>query len=67
MQRTIKVNLGRRSYQVRIGPGELARLGEVAAGLQAARLAVIIADATVAELYGRAVLDSLQAAGLRPP
>jgi 3-dehydroquinate synthase len=65
MQRTVKVNLGRRSYEVRIGPGELARLGEVAAGMKAARSAVIIADATVAELYGRGALDSLDAAGVR--
>jgi 3-dehydroquinate synthase len=64
MQRTITVNLGERSYDVRIAPGELDRLGAVAAGLPAARSAVVIADATVAELYGAKAVRALQAAGL---
>ncbi|MCJ7543920.1 MAG: 3-dehydroquinate synthase [Phycisphaerae bacterium] len=64
MQRTIKVNLGERSYDVRIGPGELDRLGAAAAALPAARSAVVIADATVAELYGPRAVESLQGAGL---
>ncbi|MGA2265953.1 MAG: 3-dehydroquinate synthase [Phycisphaerae bacterium] len=64
MQRTVKVNLGKRSYDVHIAPGALARLGELAASIAGVRLAVIISDATVAELYGRRALESLQAAGV---
>lgn len=64
MPQTIKVNLGERSYDVRIGPGELDRLGAAAAALPAVRSAVVIADGTVAELYGRRAVESLQGAGL---
>ena len=64
MQRIVKVNLGERSYEVQIGPGELDRLGTVAAGLPRARSAVIVADATVAELYGRRAMESLESARL---
>ncbi len=63
-QQVVTVALGRRSYDVLIGPGAARQLGKVAAALGKARQAVVIADSRVAELYGRAVMDSLAAADL---
>lgn len=60
----IRVELGQRSYDVIVGPGELAELGPTAHSLGGVRRAVIIADTTVAELYGQRALDSLAAADL---
>jgi len=63
-QRVVRVDLGKRSYDVLIGPGAMKRLGEAAAALGSVRQAVVIADSTVAELYGRAATDSLAAGGV---
>lgn len=61
--RTVKVELGSRSYEVHIGPGMLDRLGYVAhqAGF---RRAAVITDSTVGPLYGQKAIDSLTAAGV---
>jgi 3-dehydroquinate synthase len=62
----VRVELGPRSYDVRIGSGLLPRLGRFALNLYAGRKggrAVVIADSTVARLYGKSALASLAAVG----
>lgn len=61
---TVRVDLGQRGYDIRIGRGVLDTAGaEISAVLPGARLAVI-ADETVARLHLEAFSDSLKAAGL---
>jgi 3-dehydroquinate synthase len=63
--KTMRVELGSRSYDIRIGRGVLETAGaEIAAVLPGARLAVI-ADETVAGLHLDAFAASLDAAGIR--
>ncbi|MCX2725086.1 3-dehydroquinate synthase [Roseibium salinum] len=60
----VRVDLGTRGYDIRIGRGLLASAGaEIAAVLPGARLAVV-ADETVARLHLKAFSQSLTAAGL---
>lgn len=62
--RQITVDLGARSYDVRVGAGQIAQLGAVTADLGGVSRAVIISDSTAAGLYGEAAAGSLAAAGL---
>ncbi|MDP6635556.1 MAG: 3-dehydroquinate synthase [Phycisphaerae bacterium] len=64
MEQTIKVELGERSYDVRIGPGLLDSVGPTAVELGSVRQAVVIADSNIASRYGRRVATSLQTAGV---
>ncbi len=64
MTRTIKTELGERSYDVRIGPGLLGGLGELVAGMNGVSSAVVVADSNVAEIYAAAAMDSLKQAGV---
>jgi len=64
MERVVNVDLGPRSYEVRVGPGLLGRLGPTAAALGNVSSAAVISDARVAGLYGRRATDSLTEAGL---
>ncbi|MCE5277220.1 MAG: 3-dehydroquinate synthase [Planctomycetaceae bacterium] len=64
MARTIRVELGWRSYDVLIGPGTIDTLGAKAAALPRCSSAVVIADQTVADLYAARALASLKAAGV---
>jgi len=63
-ERTVEVDLGSRSYAVRIAPGLLAQLGSIAAEATGASRAVMITDSTVGELYGRQAAESLASAGI---
>jgi len=63
-EQTIAVDLGERSYDVRVGPGLLDALGEAAAGVEDVTSAAVISETTVRELYGRRATDSLAAAGV---
>ncbi|MEP3045560.1 MAG: 3-dehydroquinate synthase [Roseibium sp.] len=61
---TVRVDLGTRSYDIRIGRGVLETAGaEIAAVLPDAHLAVVV-DETVAKLHLEAFSDSLDASGL---
>jgi 3-dehydroquinate synthase len=63
---TVRVRLGARdSYDIHVGPGALARLGEVARGALSpqARRVVVVSNETVFRLYGRHASASLRAAG----
>jgi len=64
MTRTIQVDLGERSYGVRIGAGLLDELGEVAASLGRVSAVAVVTDSNVGALYGGRAVDSLRAATL---
>lgn len=64
--RTVRVRLGARDgYDILIGQGALARLGEVARGALSpqARRVILISNETVFGLYGRRASSSLRASG----
>ncbi len=62
----IVVNLDAdRSYDVRIGAGQLHDVGSRIAGFLSATSVVVASDANVAPLYGQTVRDSFRQAGFR--
>jgi 3-dehydroquinate synthase len=64
--RIIRVSLGPRSYQIKIGSGLLRALGAECNRLKLGRRCAVISDAHVAPLYGRAVERTLKGAGFEP-
>jgi len=64
MEQTIRVELGSRSYDVRVGAGLLDSLGPAAGELGSVRQAAVIADSNIALSYGRQAVDSLRTAGI---
>lgn len=60
----VPVNLGARSYEVRIGEGLVARLGEEIAPLLRRKRVAIVTDETVAGVHLEAVLAALSVAGI---
>ncbi|NRB36489.1 MAG: 3-dehydroquinate synthase [Rhodobacteraceae bacterium] len=64
MQQTVTVPLGARSYEVRIGPGLLARAGEEIAPLLTQKRVSVVADVHVAKLHIEALQQGLAAAGI---
>ena len=62
----VQVGLGERSYPIMIGNGLLAGIGQDLKNRQLAKRFVVVADSTVAEIYGEVVLNSLGQAGLLP-
>lgn len=60
----VHVPLAGRGYDILVGEGLIARAGAHAAAVLPRRRAVVIADATVADLHGRALTDSLAATGI---
>ncbi len=62
--KTVAVDLGRRSYQVRVGPGLLAELGRAVAALDGVTSAAIVTDSNVGPLYGQRATDAIKAAGI---
>ncbi|HKI69239.1 MAG TPA: 3-dehydroquinate synthase family protein, partial [Verrucomicrobiae bacterium] len=64
--RIVKVPLGRRSYDIKIGSGLLARLGAECSRLKPGRNCAIISDANVAPRFGNAAKRALIKAGFRP-
>ena len=61
---TVNVSTGK-PYQVRIGRGALAGVGDWLAGLTTSRIAALISDDTVDALYGGRVTQALTEAGFR--
>ena len=61
--RIVKVPLGSRSYNIKIGTGVLARIGRECARLALSRRCVIISDRNVAPRYGQAAQEVLTKAG----
>jgi len=64
MAKTVTVDLGERSYEVRIGPNMLDELGATVAAMDAVTSVVIVTDNEVGPLYGRQAAASLDASGL---
>ena len=64
MVNVVPVNLGARSYQVRIGEGLVARIGEEIAPLLRRKKVAIVTDETVAARHLPAVLEAFAAAGI---
>ena len=59
----VNVPLGHRSYDIRIGPGLLARLGAECARLGLRKRCAVIADTNVGPRYGKAAQTALTKAG----
>ncbi len=64
--RTVHVSLGSRSYDIKIAPGLIDRLGSECARLNLAARCAIITDTNVGKRYARAVFNSLATAGFSP-
>ena len=64
--RTIAVSLGQRSYQIKIAPKLLPRLGAECRRLKLGDRCAVITDATVGPLFARQVIASLKRAGFQP-
>ncbi len=64
---TVRVDLGARSYDVRIGQGLLARAGQEITALAGCRRVAIVTDETVAELHLPALQAALAEAGIEAP
>ncbi len=64
--RTIRLNLAERSYDVQVGHGLLANLGDHARALALGRRVAIVVDQAVADSCLDPVCTSLQAAGFSP-
>ena len=63
-KKTIRIELGDRSYDVVVGAGVMSDLGAAATAVGDVTAAVVITDSTVGELYGAAAVGSLESAGL---
>ena len=61
--RSVKVSLGTRSYDIKIGRGLLAGLGADCAALQLGQKCAVITDTNVAARYAKPALASLKRAG----
>ncbi len=61
---TLQVNLGERSYPIRIGHGTLTGLGQAYQEMNLGRAAAIVTNPTVAELYLDVVNGSLRDSGI---
>ncbi len=61
----VPVALGERSYDILIGSGLIAGAGATLAARFPGRAVAIVTDATVGELHGPALEESLSAAGIR--
>jgi len=64
--RTVHVPLGNRSYNIKIAPGLIDRVGSECARLKLASRCAIVTDTNVGKRYARAVFNSLAAAGFAP-
>jgi len=62
----VRVGLGERSYPILIDNGLLAGIGQDLKNRGVAKRFVVVADSTVAGIYGERVLDSLRQADLTP-
>ena len=66
MTTTVTVELGDRSYPIRIGPGLLERAGELIQPMMRGNRALVVTDDRVAPLYLERVERSLTTAGIMP-
>jgi len=64
--RTVSVQLGNRSYSIKIAPGLLEQIGHECARLKLGGRCAIITDTNVGRRYAKIVFDSLARAGFSP-
>ena len=64
--RNVSVQLGNRSYSIKVGPGLLKAHGRECARLKLGRRCAIITDTNVGRRYAKIVFDSLACAGFSP-
>jgi 3-dehydroquinate synthase len=64
--RTVHVSLGNRSYDIKIAPGLIGRLGGECARLKLAPRCAIITDTNIGKRYAKAAFNSLATAGFSP-
>jgi 3-dehydroquinate synthase len=64
--RTVHVSLGNRSYDIKIAPGLINRLGRECARLKLGPRCAIITDTNVGKRYAKSVFNSLATAGFSP-
>ena len=64
--RTVSVQLGNRSYAIKIAPGLLDQLGRECARLKLGARCAIITDTNVGKRYAKAAFNSLATAGFSP-
>ncbi len=64
-QEIVKVSLGARSYEIRIGPGLLGEIGPALAGLGFDGQVAVVTDRAVARHYAAPVMQSLTRGGFR--
>jgi 3-dehydroquinate synthase len=64
--RIVPVSLGRRSYQIKVGAGLLARLGAECAALKLGQRCAVITDANVGKKFAAAAVKSLSKSGFAP-
>ena len=63
-RKTVRVNLGDRSYDILIGPGLIATAADEIAGRLKGRRMAVITDEHVAPLYLEPLMESLKASGI---
>lgn len=61
--RAVRVDLGARSYEIRIGEGLVARAGEILSSVLDGRRALVVTDRNVGPHFGHALAGALQKAG----
>ena len=64
-ERTVRVDLGERSYDIVIGPGLIARTAQLLEPILKNKRAFIITDENVKTLHLRRMVDSLEDAGIK--
>jgi 3-dehydroquinate synthase len=64
--RSVPVQLGSRSYTIKIGPGLLQNIGAECARLKLGRRCAIITDKNAGKFYAKTTFDSLVRAGFSP-
>ena len=65
MPEVVTVALGSRSYDVKVGPGVLERLGDEAKELRLGARCAVVSDANVSRLHGARAMESLRLAGFQ--
>lgn len=65
IMRTLKVNLGDRSYPIHLGEGLLSRIGELLIGAGCGEKVGIITNPTVAGLYLKPIQEALSRSGFK--
>ena len=59
VSKNLSVDLGERSYDIRIGPGLLSDMGELIRPFAASSRVAVITDETVHDLHGAALAEAL--------